>query len=205
MAEIEIRNLVLGMVSTNVWLVKNEETGGLVIIDPADQPDRIDAMIRTMEGKPEAILLTHGHFDHIGAANALREKYRIPIYAGEKEAEMLEDPSLNMSENVSVKMDHPVREGQVLELAGLSFTAFHTPGHTEGGMCYYLEEHQILFSGDTLFFGSYGRTDFVGGSSRKMMDSVRRLLRELPPEVQVLPGHMSTTSIGQERRINPLA
>ncbi|MBR2531721.1 MAG: MBL fold metallo-hydrolase [Lachnospiraceae bacterium] len=209
MANIQIQSMVLGMVGTNVFLVKNEDTGELVIIDPADGAGIIEQKIRGMGGRPVAILLTHGHFDHIMACEEIRDLYSIPVYAEESEAEVLEDPRKNLSADwgsgISMKADHYVKDGDVLTLAGLSIHVLHTPGHTQGSCCFYLPEEKLLFSGDTLFCGSYGRIDFPTSSGMAMKASVQRLLRELPDDTNVLPGHEMFTRIDQEKRYNPLA
>ncbi|MCF0145405.1 MAG: MBL fold metallo-hydrolase [Eubacterium sp.] len=209
MAELVIQNLVLGMVQTNVYLLQNRETKEMIVIDPADAAGRIIRKIDEMEGKPAAILLTHAHFDHIMAAEKIRDTYHIPIYLEESEEEVLEDPNLNLSgslgTSVSLKGDILVRDGEELNIAGFAIQVLHTPGHTQGSCCYYFPEQQILFSGDTLFYGSHGRVDFATSSSSDMVKSIHRLLTELPDDVNVCPGHEMFTSIKVEKRINPLA
>ena len=163
MSEMEVQSMVLGMVQTNVYLVKNKKTGELLVVDPADSPDRITRKAGEMDGKPAAILLTHGHFDHIGACAALRAKYGIMVYAEEHEKEVLMDTSKNLSGSwaspVTLEADRYVKDGDILRLAGFEIHVYHTPGHTIGSCCYYFPEEKALFSGDTLFCESYGRTD----------------------------------------------
>ena len=158
MANAQIEWMVLGMVSTNTYLVKNQDTGELLIIDPADAAGRIQEKIGRMEGRPAAILLTHGHFDHIMGIGDLRIEFPVPVYAHEGDRETLLDPSLNLSisytDGYTFDGATYVRDGQTLELAGASFQVIHTPGHTPGGVCYYLENEKVLFSGDTLFQNS---------------------------------------------------
>lgn len=209
MAKIQIHSMVLGMVGTNVFLLYNEETKEVVIIDPADNAGLIEEQINKLGGKPVAILLTHGHFDHILAAGELRETYGIPIYLEEEEVDVLGDTVKNLSSTwgsaFTLQADKLVKEGDEITLAGVTMRVLHTPGHTKGSCCFYLPEEKILFSGDTLFYGSYGRIDFPTSSGAQMKESVHRLLTELPDEVQVLPGHEMFTQIGFEKRINPLA
>ena len=204
-----IEQKVLGMVSTNTWFLKNKETGALLIIDPADQPLLIQQKITAMEGKPEAILLTHGHFDHMMAADAVRSMYGIPVLALEEEKNLLENPGYNLSGSwaapCSLQADRWLKDQEILELAGFTIRVLHTPGHTQGSCCYYLEEEGVLFSGDTLFAGSVGRTDFPTSSTRQMMNSVHMLLEQLPGETKVLSGHGEETTIAYEKRYNPFA
>lgn len=204
-----IEQKVLGMVSTNTWFLKNKETGALLIIDPADQPLLIQQKITAMEGKPEAILLTHGHFDHMMAADAVRSMYGIPVLALEEEKNLLENPGYNLSGSwaapCSLQADRWLKDQEILELAGFTIRVLHTPGHTQGSCCYYLEEEGVLFSGDTLFAGSVGRTDFPTSSTRQMMNSVHMLLEQLPGETKVFSGHGEETTIAYEKRYNPFA
>ena len=204
-----IEQKVLGMVSTNTWFLKNKETGALLIIDPADQPLLIQQKITAMEGKPEAILLTHGHFDHMMAADAVRSMYGIPVLALEEEKNLLENPGYNLSGSwaapCSLQADRWLKDQEILELAGFTIRVLHTPGHTQGSCCYYLDEEGVLFSGDTLFAGSVGRTDFPTSSTRQMMNSVHMLLEQLPGETKVFSGHGEETTIAYEKRYNPFA
>lgn len=204
-----IEQKVLGMVSTNTWFLKNKETGVLLIIDPADQPLLIQQKVTAMEGKPEAVLLTHGHFDHMMAADAVRSMYGIPVLALEEEKELLANPRYNLSGSwsapCSLQADRWLKDGEILELAGFAIRVLHTPGHTQGSCCYYLDEEGVLFSGDTLFAGSVGRTDFPTSSTRQMMNSVHMLLEQLPGETKVLSGHGEETTIAYEKRYNPFA
>ncbi len=199
-----IEQMVLGSVSTNTWLLQNKETGELLIIDPADHPERIADKIRQMEGNPKGILLTHGHFDHMLAADRLREDYSIPVYVMTAEQELLESPEYNLSGYWAVPYkltaDEYLVDGSILELAGFHIQVLHTPGHTAGSCCYYLEDEELLFSGDTLFAGSMGRTDFPTSSGRQMAESLERLLTTLPENTRVCPGHNEETMIGYEKR-----
>jgi hydroxyacylglutathione hydrolase len=204
-----IQNLVLGNVATNCYFLMNPQTKDLLVVDPGDEADRIQEKIAALAGKPVAILLTHGHYDHMLAADAIRRKYEIPVYIHEKEEALLEDSMLNLSgywsSSYSMKADHLVKEGDVLQLAGYEIQVLHTPGHTAGSACYYFPREKVLISGDTLFCQSYGRTDFPTSSPRDMQNSVGRLLKEIPEDVAVYPGHEMSTSIAMEKRYNPLA
>ena len=209
MAEIIVQNLVLGMVATNTYFLMNPETKEMLLVDPADEAGAIEQKVSAMGGTPRAVLLTHGHYDHMLAADEVRKKYGIQVYAHELEEQVLENPSLNLSgfwsSPYSMKADCLVKEGDVLRLAGWEIHGMHTPGHTLGSVCYYFPEQNILRSGDTLFCESYGRTDYPTSSARDMQNSIKRLLRELPEDTAVYPGHQCSTSIDMEKRFNPLA
>lgn len=207
MQKMRIVTMQLGMLATNCYLVANEETGELVIIDPADEAERITARVRQMNARPVAILLTHGHFDHIGAVTSLQKTFVIPVCVMTEEQELLQDVQKNLSglygKPVTVQADRFLRDGEKVQLAGFFFTVLHTPGHTVGGCCYYCKEEQVLFSGDTLFHGSVGRTDFPTGSMGMLHDSIHRKLFVLPAETNVYPGHGEATDIAYEKRYNP--
>ena len=148
MKNLELQKCILGPVYTNCYLLKNKETGELIIVDPADCPEKIEMKISRMNGKPVAILLTHGHFDHILAAQAVKEKYNIPIYACHQEEEMLREPSINMTvhygQGCSIVPDVFLEDLDVIRLAGFSVQMIHTPGHTKGSCCYYLKDEGII-------------------------------------------------------------
>ena len=207
MGKLELQQCVLGPVYTNCYIAKNKETGEALIIDPADSPSKIELKVNAMGARPVAVLLTHGHFDHIMGVEAVREKYQIPVYACRQEEEMLREPSVNMTDQMgkscSIRPDVFLDDLQVFEAAGFSIQMIHTPGHTKGSCCYYLKEEGGLFSGDTLFCGSVGRTDFPGGSASQIRNSLHRLLAALPDDTSVYPGHDTSTTIGYEKRYNP--
>lgn len=207
MDKLQIETMVLGAIQTNCYLAMNRETKELLIVDPADEAERIMSRIGELQAKPVAILLTHGHFDHIGAADALREQYDIPVCALDEEQPVLEQTMLNLSamqgKRFVVKADRFFQDGETVKLAGFSIRVLHTPGHTAGGACYYIESEQLLFSGDTLFCGSVGRTDFPTGSMSALHDSIHRRLFVLPDETLVLPGHGESSTIEYEKQYNP--
>jgi len=210
MSRIQVKQLVVGMVQTNCYIVYDEETKRAVIVDPGDRAEEINDALRELGVKPEAILLTHGHFDHIMAAASIKEEWGLAIYAGEKELEVLRDGEKNMMKTyyrkpLSLEPDVTLKDNEVFGAAGITWKMFETPGHTIGSCCYYAEDEKILFSGDTLFRASYGRVDFPTGNAMDMLASVKRLLTELPPDVMVYPGHMDVTTIDFEKKNNPLA
>lgn len=204
----KILNFVLGMVGTNCYLVVNEEEKQCILIDPAVYSGEIAEQIRREGLDLRAILLTHGHFDHIMGIDGFRKEFpEIPVYAHREEEALLKDASMNASlefgRQYTFSGDAYAEDGDVLDLAGMQFQVIHTPGHTIGGCCYYLQEEKVLFSGDTLFRESIGRTDFPTGNGGQLMRSIREKLFTLPEETAVYPGHMERTTIGDEKKYNP--
>lgn len=203
----KIEKFVIGMLGTNCYIVENEETRECFLIDPAACPPEMTAHIRQKGLHVQAILLTHGHFDHIMGIDGFLKEFPVPVYAHEEEKALLNDAELNASAEYAAGYTFSgaeyLKDGQVLELAGMKIQVLYTPGHTIGGCCYYIQEEGVLFSGDTLFYGSTGRTDFPTGSQSRLIRSIREKLLVLPDETKVYPGHMSETSIGFERMYNP--
>ena len=202
----KVYTIVVSQAMTNCYLAVNGEE--LLLIDPGDSAGRIRGQIERLGARVSAILLTHGHFDHIQAAKELSEAYGAKIYASRAELPVLQDARANltatwMGEPMTLTPDVLLEDGQVLHLAGEEIRCILTPGHTPGGMCFYLPGEGILFSGDTLFRMSVGRTDFPGGSMQTLLQSVARLMQELPEETLVYPGHDAPTSLAFEMRNNP--
>ena len=202
-----IRMMVLGPVQTNCYFLINEDTKEVLIVDPADRAQKIIEWINSEGLKPTAILLTHGHFDHIMGVAGVKKEYNIPIYASKDEVEVLANPQINVSTMMgaylSMKADKLFSDGDVLELAGMKLKVISTPGHTIGSVCFYMEEEKVLISGDTLFEASVGRSDFPTGSSRQLIESIKTRLLVLPDDTDVFPGHGGTTSIAYEKAHNP--
>lgn len=203
----KIERFVTGIMSTNCYLVVQEDTKQAVIIDPAACPKQMVDAIKEQGLTVEGILLTHGHFDHIMGIDGFLEEFQVPVYVQEAEEETMNNPMFNLSANYTkgyaFSKAQYVRDGQRLSLAGMEFQVIHTPGHTPGGCCYYVEAEKVLFSGDTLFQCSIGRTDFPNGSTSDLVRSVRDKLFALPDETKVYPGHMGETMIGYEKMHNP--
>ena len=207
MKNMTIRQCVVGPVYTNCYFLMNQETKELLIVDPGDMPEKITAMVEAMQAAPTAILLTHGHFDHILAADEIRKKYKIPIYASKKEEKLLLTPYMNLSQDYGMtdvlEADVFLTDDQTFEAAGFTVQMIATPGHTSGSCCYYFAEEEILVSGDMLFCGSVGRTDFPTGSMGEITASLHKLLEMLPDQTAVLPGHGDHTTIEYEKMYNP--
>lgn len=202
-----IRMMVLGPVQTNCYFLINEDTKEVLIVDPADRAQKIIEWINSEGLKPVAILLTHGHFDHIMGVQGVKKEYGIPVYASKDEVEVFADPQINVSTMMgaylSMKADELFSDGDVLELAGMKLKVISTPGHTIGSVCFYMEEEKVLISGDTLFEASVGRSDFPTGSSRQLIESIKTRLFVLPDDTDVFPGHGGTTNIAYEKAHNP--
>jgi len=205
----KIETFVIGMVSTNCYLVINEETKETVVIDLGGSPDYFINHIKNEGLTVRAVLLTHGHFDHILGLPDFLKEFDVPVYAHQDELPLLADASLNLSASYTKGYTFTdviaIQDEEVLQLAGMQFKAIHTAGHTNGGVCYYVEEEQVLFSGDTLFRASVGRSDFPTGDEAKLRCSVKEKLLTLPENVQVYSGHMEMTSIAYEKKHNPYA
>ncbi len=201
---VKIHTVVVGPVQTNCYLVTNEENLEAICFDPGDRAGAIIEKVLKEGLKLVGVMLTHGHFDHILAAKQVSEYFKVKIYANEHEKSLLLSPELNMSthfigEAVSLQADEWLTDQEELVLAGLKVRAIATPGHTGGGMCYYFPEEELLISGDTLFCGSTGRTDFPTGDYRALVSSIKQKLFVLPDQTKVLPGHDCDTTIGNEK------
>ena len=207
MSKLKINHYVVGPVQTNCYFAINEETHELLVIDPGASAKQLAERIRQEGCTPVAILLTHGHFDHATGAEELAQEFDIPIYIYEDDKATLEDPEMNVSYMMGRELvfhaDKFLKDEQEIDLAGFHIRVLHTPGHTPGGCCYYMEQEDVLFSGDTLFRTSVGRSDFPGGSASALVHSVKEKLLILPEETHVYPGHMEETTIGYEKRHNP--
>lgn len=203
----KVEKFVTGIISTNCYLVINEETKQAVIVDPAACPSYLVSHIKSEGLKVEAILLTHGHFDHIMGIDGFLNEFGVPVYVHEEDEECMKDPKLNQSSIYTAGYTFAeaqyLRDKQTLNLAGYEFEVIHTPGHTRGGCCYYVKSENVLFSGDTLFQNSIGRTDFINSSMADLVHSVKDKLFLLPDDTLVYPGHMGETKIGHEKKYNP--
>src|SRR3989339_677881 len=177
----KLHTLVVGPIQTNCYIVENEKSGEAAVIDPGGEAKKIIDFIREKRLKISAIIITHGHFDHVGANEKLKAETGAPILVNQAD-----DFLLPLSD--SPKADRFLKDGDSITFGDISLKVILTPGHTMGGACLYNEQEKVLFSGDTLFFGTYGRTDLPHSSQAEMMKSLERLLT-LPPEVKIYPGH----------------
>lgn len=199
-----VKNMVLGMIMTNCYIAYDDVVKEAFIVDPADSADEIQLKITELGVKPVAILLTHGHFDHIGAVDELRDKYKIKVYVYEDEKDvMISDANLAsmIGKRMSVEADEYLRDLQTIIIGGEKIQVIHTPGHTKGSCCFYLPDEKVLFSGDTMFCQSFGRTDFPTGSMSQLISSIKNRLLKLDDDVKVYPGHNEETKIGFERHM----
>lgn len=203
----KVERFVTGIISTNCYLVSNEETKEAVVIDPAACPSYLMNHIKSEGLQLKAILLTHGHFDHIMGIDGFLAEFNMPVYVHAAEEALICDASLNESGTYGPGYTFTgatyLKATEVLHLAGIEFRVIYTPGHTSGGVCYYVEAEHTLFSGDTLFCASVGRTDFATSSMSALIRSIKEELLCLPEETIVYPGHMGATTIGDEKIHNP--
>lgn len=204
-----IDSVVVGSVGTNCYIVRREGSQSCVVIDPGDSGAQIAGYLKEHELKLEDILLTHGHFDHILGVPELISGAGGRVCALEEEKELLGDAGLNVSEMsgraLALQPDVLFRDGQIYETAGMKFKVIHTPGHTKGSCCYYMEEEKVLFCGDTLFLESIGRTDLPTGNGHAIIQSLTEKILTLPADVKAFTGHGPATEIGYEKENNPYA
>jgi hydroxyacylglutathione hydrolase len=204
---IEVEMLTVGAIAENCFLVRAEGSEKLVVIDPGDEAERILAAVAERGGEVEAILLTHTHFDHVGAVAAVAQATGAPVYCPEIEVSVLADinsyllPGFGPFE--SYEADAAVAGGETLALAGLELAVIFTPGHSPGHVTYSARGENAIFSGDVLFQGSVGRVDLPGGDWATLAGSIQTLLDGHSDETVVHPGHMGITTLGTERATNP--
>jgi hydroxyacylglutathione hydrolase len=207
-SELEVAMLTVGQVGENCFIARAKDSDRAVIVDPGEEAERILAAVEQMGVTVEAILLTHTHFDHIGAVAPVAKATGAPVWCPELEVPVLADinafvPWPGFGPFESYDADHTVSGGEHLSLAGLEIDVVFTPGHSPGHVTYAIPDGEALFSGDVLFESSIGRSDLPGGDAATLMESIRGLLDTYPDETNVFPGHMGITTLGAERAGNP--
>ena len=202
----DVRGFTVGPVQENTWIARRDDGTQALLIDPGDEPETLKTALEELQATVAAILITHCHFDHVGAVKAMAEATKAPVYCPAGEVFMLEDinsfafPGLSF-ENYTP--EHTVSGGDKLHLAGFEIDVIGTPGHSPDHVSYSIAAEKALFSGDVLFQGSIGRTDLPGCDHDLLMRSIQKLLDTLPDDTGVLPGHMDPTTLGRERQSNP--
>ena len=206
---IDVRMFTVGPVQENCFLVREQGANRAVIVDPGDEPEKLLAAVDDLGiTKVEAVLVTHTHFDHIGAVAPVAKATGAPVYCPQLETQVLANimdyvPWPGFGPFESYEADHTVAGGETLELAGLTFDVLFTPGHSPGHVTYAARDEDALFSGDVLFQGSVGRVDLPGGDWQTLLSSIESLVEAYPAETTVYPGHMGITTLGRERATNP--
>ena len=202
--------LILGAYETNCYVLrKNKDSKDCLVIDPGLEAGELLEFLDEQKLNPAAVLLTHGHIDHIAGVTAIRSRFpKIKVYIHNLDAGMLTEPNTNLSAMtgsafVTEPEDVSLQEGEIIDLATVKLLVLHTPGHTPGGISLYSKENGVAFVGDTLFAGSIGRTDFPGGGMSQLLESVREKLFTLPEETKAYPGHGPETTIAAEKAHNP--
>ena len=211
MGELKIACAQLGPIDTNTYIIWDDTTREAAIIDPAGSPEGLVQFMEDNGLTLDCVLLTHGHHDHIGGLAGLRGKYdpwKLRVYAAKPEQEVLMVADYNLSsmfgKGYTTHANMMMKDGTIFEVTSChKCQIIYTPGHTIGSCCYYFREEGWLFSGDTLFAGSIGRSDFPTGNSEQLLHSLNQIVMKLPDEVHVFPGHGPETTIGQERIVNP--
>lgn len=203
---LEVKRLPVGMGQANCYIIANNQEA--LIIDPGAESEKIESTIEQLKVQPVAILLTHTHYDHIGAVEAIRKKYDIPVYVAAEEQTWLQNPAKNLSNfvgnNVIVRQaEHLFQPKETLEISDFKFTVLSTPGHSPGGVSFIFEEDEFVVSGDALFAGSVGRTDLPGSEPEKLFDAISEQLFTLPKHYTIYPGHGGSSTIGHEMKNNP--
>jgi hydroxyacylglutathione hydrolase len=204
----DVRMFTVGMVQENCYLFRRDGSDRALIVDPGDEADKLLGAIEGLGVTLDGILLTHTHFDHIGAVAPVARATGAEVWVPEIEKPVLADinsyvPFPGFGPFEDYEAEHTLAGGETLELAGLEIEVLFTPGHSPGHVTFSIPDEQVVFSGDVLFQGSVGRTDLPGGDWPTLLESIRSLVEGLPPETTVYPGHMGITTLGAERASNP--
>ncbi len=191
---------------TNCYIVADEDTKETMVIDPAGEYEKIEEMLKTLDSKLKYICLTHCHGDHIGAVNELKQNFGGKVLIHFLDEKGLNDPNINMTEYIGVEnnyieVDSRLNDNDLIHIGEMEFKIIHTPGHTAGGICLYCKEHKLLFSGDTVFRRTWGRTDLPTGSFADIIKSITNKLMILPEDTIIYPGHGKSTMVKEEEPI----
>jgi hydroxyacylglutathione hydrolase len=205
---LEVQMLTVGPLAENCFVLRRQGSDRCLVVDPGEEPDRILAAAETSGAKIDAVLLTHCHFDHIGAVAPVAKASGAPVYCPQLETPVLADvmayvPMPGIGPFESYEADETVSGGETLELAGMTIDVISTPGHSPGHVTYSVRDEATIFSGDVLFQGSVGRVDLPGGDGPTLLRSIRTLVDSHPAETGIYPGHMGVTTLGAERATNP--
>ncbi|SMB95675.1 Glyoxylase, beta-lactamase superfamily II [Desulfonispora thiosulfatigenes DSM 11270] len=203
----DIEILPVGSLGANCYILNCKTTKEGVVIDPGDEGERILDVINDKNINIKYIINTHGHYDHIGSNEEIKKALNCDLLVHEDDYEMLIDPKLNLSfymgnTKEGLKADVSLKDNDLIKFGNLGLKVLHTPGHSPGGICLYNEKNKICITGDTLFYGSIGRTDFEGGDYEEIIKSIKEKLLVLPDDVTIYPGHGPKSSIGLEKQIN---
>lgn len=194
-----IKPIIAGIYEEVAYIVMDEDTKDAFIVDPGGNGELIEAEVKALDADIKYILITHGHFDHVGAVEYIADKFNVPFYISKEDEEWISKDNYVFG-NLR-KADGYLSEGDSLKIGNKDVKVISTPGHTPGGLCFLVGKD--LFTGDTLFRGSVGRTDFPGGNSVALISSIKKKLVPLEDDIRVYPGHGDSSTIGFEKEINP--
>jgi hydroxyacylglutathione hydrolase len=205
---VDVRMFTVGAIAENSYIFRRDGSDRALIVDPGDEADKLLNAIEGLGVTLDGILLTHTHFDHVGAVAPVAKATGAEVWVPKIEKFVLEDinsfvPWPGFGPYEDYEAEHTLEGGETLRLAGFEIDVLHTPGHSPGHVTFSIADEQAIFSGDVLFQGSVGRVDLPGGDGPTLMESIRTLIDALPPETAVYPGHMGTTTLAAERATNP--
>lgn len=199
----EIKKFIVGPIQENCYIAYDPEGKEAVVIDPGDEGELIIRFIEKQQLIVKYILLTHGHHDHIGAVDTVREATKALAAIHSDDQEMLGDPAKSLGEYTVKPADILLHNGDIVDFGPYHLQVIYTPGHTKGGCCFYEAAEKVCFSGDTLFKGTVGRTDLYGGNYSAILESVRKRLAIVSDDTVIYPGHELETTMAYERKVNP--
>lgn len=208
MSDLVVESVTVGPFRQNSWVVGDPATREAVLVDPGDEPEAIEALLARLGLEPRYVLNTHAHLDHVGAVHHFQQTRGLPFHLHPGDREWLENLPLQgrmfgLPTSPVPRVDRWIADGETFPIGGRTIEVIHTPGHTPGSCCLFLRDDRVLLTGDTLFAGSVGRTDFPGGSWAQLERSIRERLFPLGDDVTFFPGHGPASTLGEERRTNP--